>query len=137
MTLSFLAPMTAETAALVSASLLMWVALVHLVMAGGLRSGELVWSGRQPRRLDASLRLRSLVYAMLLLGSALILGTTTGLLSWRIIPGHLVRSATFSVSAVLGVATIYGLGWGSRWERMFFAPITLLGAFLAGWMTLG
>ena len=37
----------------------------------------------------------------------------------------------------LAVAAIYSLFKGSLWERVFFLPITLFGALLAGWLTFG
>jgi hypothetical protein len=44
-------------------------------------------------------------------------------------------SATFSVTAFLGIYFIYAVFKGSRWERWLFAPIVLSGAGLAGWLT--
>lgn len=126
--------MSVSDVALVAGTLLTWVALVHILMGSGLRLGELVWAGRQPRLLDPSLRLRSIGYAIGLFGSATILAMTSGLLS-NPIPGAYVEAANFAVMTFLGLATIYSVSWGSTWERMLFAPITLLGALFAGWMT--
>jgi len=125
-----------ETAVLASSALLLWVAFVHVLMAAGSRSGELVWSGHQPRRLDPSLRARSFGYAVMLVASAWILLSETNVVGLPSVPERWVQSATFVVAAFLGVATIYQLGWGSRWERFFFAPITLLGGMIAVWLTL-
>ncbi|HJQ77788.1 MAG TPA: hypothetical protein VJ948_11085 [Acidimicrobiia bacterium] len=129
--------MTLETTALAIAALLAWVALVHLVVGSGVRVGELVWSGRQPRLLDPGLRARSFIYAILLILSGLVLAIATNAIGWDPIPEQWMRSATFTVTAFLGVSFIYSLFWGSRWERMLFAPITLLGAVFAGWLTFG
>lgn len=129
--------MTLDNIALTIAALLAWVALVHLVVGSGVRIGELVWSGRQPRLLDPGLRVRSFVYAILLLLSGLVLAVATEAIDWTLIPGHWVRSATFTVTAFLGVSFIYSLFWGSRWERVLFSPITFLGAAFAGWLTFG
>lgn len=126
--------MSVSDAALVAGTLLTWVALVHILMGSGLRLGELVWAGRQPRLLNPSLRLRSIGYAIGLVGSATILAMTSGLLSSPI-PATYVEAANFAVMTFLGLSTIYSVSWGSTWERMLFAPITLLGALLAGWMT--
>jgi hypothetical protein len=41
------------------------------------------------------------------------------------------------VRAFLAVEVVYSLFKGSRWERVFFLPITLFGALLAGWLTFG
>lgn len=129
--------MTLETTALAIGALLAWIALVHLVVGSGVRIGELVWSGRQPRLLDPGLRVRSFIYATLLLVSGLVLANATNAIDWDPIPERWMRSATFTVTAFLGVSFIYSLFWGSRWERMLFAPITLAGAAFAGWLTFG
>lgn len=115
--------------------LLGWVALVHLLMASGVRLGELVWSGQQPRLLQPALRVRSFTFGVVLAGSGIVLAFATGLLASPI-PDRWDRSATFTVSAFLGVSFLYCVFAGSRWERMLFAPILLLGSLLAGWLTL-
>lgn len=124
-------------AALVTTALLGWVALVHLLVAFGVRSGELVWAGRQPRLLAPALRARSLAYAIALMASAWVLAIGTGLIESSLIPDRWMRSATFSVAAFLGVAFLFSVFRGSRWERMLFAPIVLLGAGMATWLTFG
>jgi len=126
--------MTAQEAALIASLLLGWVALVHLLMASGLRLGELVWSGQQPRLLEPGLRVRSLLFGLGVVASALVLLYSTGVLDSPI-PARWERSATFAASAFLGVGFLYCLFAGSRWERMLFAPVLLLGALLAGWLT--
>lgn len=126
--------MTAQEAALIASLLLGWVALVHLLMASGLRLGELVWSGQQPRLLEPGLRVRSLLFGLGVVASALVLLYSTGVLDSPI-PQRWDRSATFAASAFLGVGFLYCLFAGSRWERMLFAPVLLLGALLAGWLT--
>lgn len=42
----------------------------------------------------------------------------------------------FAVTAFLGAYLLH-LFRGSLWERVFFAPIILGGAVLAGWLTFG
>lgn len=129
--------MSAESLALAIAALLAWVAVVHLTMAAGVRRGELVWSGRQPRLLDPGLRARSAVSAILLVASGWVLTEATDLVSAEGIPESYMQSATFSVTAFLGIYFLYLLFQGSVWERVLFAPITLAGALLAGWLTFG
>lgn len=129
--------MSSESFAVGSASLLCWIALVHVTLAAGVRRGELVWSGRQPRLLDLELRVRSALSAVLLVASAWVLSEATGLVSTGLIPERYLVSATFSVTAFLGVYSIYVVFKGSRWERWLFAPITLAGAGFAGWLTFG
>lgn len=126
--------MTAQEAALSAALLLGWVALVHLLMASGLRLGELVWAGQQPRLLEPGLRVRSFLFGIGVAASGLVLLFATGVLDSPI-PPRWDRSATFAVSAFLGVGFLYCLFAGSRWERMLFAPVLLLGSLLAGWLT--
>jgi hypothetical protein len=126
--------MTARTAALIASALLGWVALVHLLMASGVRLGELVWSGQQPRLLEPGLRVRSLLFGLGVAGSGIVLVFATRLLPSPI-PARWDKSATFAASAFLGVGFVYCLFAGSRWERMLFAPILLLGSALAGWLT--
>lgn len=129
--------MSAESMGLAAAPLLAWVALVHLTMAAGVRRGELVWSGRQPRLLDPGLRARSAVSAILLVASGWVLAEATGLVPAETIPEVYMQSATFSVTAFLGVYFLYLVFQGSIWERALFAPIALGGALLAGWLTFG
>jgi hypothetical protein len=124
-----------EGLSLLAASLLTWVALVHLVMALGVRRGELVWSGRYPRLLVPSLRRRSLGYAVLLVVSAWILAVYGGAVESSPIPDSWLRPAGWAVTALLSVAVVYAIFKGSRWERALFLPITLFGAILAGWLT--
>lgn len=126
-----------ESLALVTALLLCWVALVHLTMAAGVRRGELVWSGRQPRLLTPELRVRSAISAVLLVASGWVLADVTALISSEAIPAQYEQSATFTVTAFLGVYFLYTVFQGSTWERVLFAPITLAGALLAGWLTFG
>lgn len=128
--------MTAQEAALIASALLGWVALVHLLMASGLRLGELVWSGQQPRLLEPALRVRSLLFGLGVTASAIVLAFVTGVLESPI-PPRLDRSVTFTVSAFLGASFLYCIFAGSRWERMLFAPILVLGSLLAGWLTMG
>jgi len=122
---------------LMAASLLCWVAVVHMTMAVGVRRGELVWSGRQPRLLDPELRTRSALSALLLVASGWVLVEATGLVPASTIPDAYMQSATFAVTAFLGAYFLYLLFRGSLWERVLFAPIVLGGALLAGWLTLG
>ena len=129
--------MSNASLALAAASLLCWVALVHLTLAAGVRRGELVWSGKQPRLLDPELRVRSAVSAILLLASAWVLAEAVGVVSIDVIPDQYMLSATFAAAAFLGVYSIYVVFNGSRWERWLFAPITLAGAGLAGWLAFG
>jgi hypothetical protein len=126
-----------QTSVAIASSLLLWVALVHVVMAAGSRHGDLVWSARQPRRLDPALRARSFVFVVLIVASVGILLSETGWLDLPTVPPQWSMSAMFVVTAFLGVATIYNIGWGSTWERVLFAPIAFLGALLAGWLAFG
>lgn len=127
--------MSIETAALAIAVLLCWVGIVHLALALGLRRGELVWSGRQPRLLAPELRVRSALTALLLAGSAFVLAEAANVIDTGLIDERYRQSATFAVTAFLAVYALYDLFWGTRWERMLFAPISLAGAILAGWLT--
>lgn len=129
--------LTRDIAIIVTAALLGWIALVHLVVASGVRVGELVWAGRQPRLLAPARRARSLAYAVLLLVSGWVLAFGTGVIEGSLIADRWMRPATFSVASFLGVAFLFSVFRGSRWERMFFAPIVLLGAGIAVWLTFG
>jgi hypothetical protein len=122
---------------LLAAGLFVWVAIVHLLMAAGVRRGELVWSGRYPRRLVPALRWRSFGYALLLLLSAWVVAAYGGAFEFAPVPEWWFRSASWSVTAFLAVVVIHSLFKGSRWERVFFLPIALFGALLAGWLTFG
>jgi len=126
-----------EWFSLLAAGLFVWMALVHLLMAGGLRMGELVWSGRYPRLLHPSYRRRSLGYAILLLLSAWVVAAFGGAVEISPVPTAWSRSAGWVVTAFLSIAAIYNLFHGTRWERFIFLPITVFGASLAGWLTFG
>lgn len=112
-----------------------WVAVVYLAMGFGVRAGDLVFAGRHVGRLPREQRWWGLLYGALLLTSGFILLELAGALSTNLIPDSSVRSAGFVVAAVLGVATVFCSVNGSRWERMLFVPITLLGSALAAWLT--
>jgi hypothetical protein len=127
----------ASIAAGVSAALLAWVALVYLVMGFGIRSGDLVWSGRHPGRLPAEQRWWSVLYGIVLLLAGFVLLEMTGVIATGLLRAHWRDSAGFAVGSVLGVAAVLSLAKGSTWERMLFVPITLLGAGLAAWLTFG
>lgn len=129
--------MNVEGFSLLAAGLLIWVALVHVVMAMGVRRGELVWSGRYPRLLAPPLRRRSLGYAVLLVLSAWIVGVYGGAIDRSPFPDTWMRPAGWAVTAFLSIAVIHAVIKGSRWERILFLPITLFGAMLAGWLTFG
>lgn len=127
--------MSNQSLALATAPLLCWVALVHVTLAAGVRRGELVWAGRQPRLLGPGLRLRSALFAVLLVASAWVLAEATGAVTIDVLPEQYLLSATFSVTAFLGIYFIYVIIKGSIWERWLFGPIVLAGAGLAGWLT--
>ena len=114
-----------------------WVALVYLVMAFGVRRGELVWAGRHPRRLPSPLRRRSLLYALLLLVTSVVISILTGVINTGLIPDRWTVPAGFVVTVFLGIAGLVSLTRGSRWERALFAPIILFTAALIGYMTFG
>ena len=126
---------TASSAAVVSALLLGWVAIVYLVMALGVRSGELVWSGRYVSRLPAEQRWWSFFYGAGLIVSAYVLLEMTSVISPGWISDRWLEAAGFGVMGFLTLATVFALFGGSTWERMLFVPITLLGAGLAAWLT--
>lgn len=126
-----------QTVVLVTAALLGWVALVHLVVASGVRAGELVWAGRQPRLLAPALRVRSFAYALALLVSGWIIAIGTGVITWSPISDRWMPSATFCVASFLATAFLFSVFRGSTWERLLFAPIVALGCGIATWLTFG
>lgn len=129
--------MDTQGLSLLSAAFLAWVAIVHVVLALGVRQGELVWSGRRPGRLLPEARWHSGFYAVFLVLSAFVLVALGGLVEFYFVPHRWHRSAGFVVTALLGVASLLSFGWGSTWERILFGPMTLLGAGLAGYLTFG
>lgn len=123
-----------SASAIIAAVLLGWAALVHLGMASGIRYGELVWSGSHVGRLPTEQRWWSVFYGLGLLGSAVVLLHSAEVVEVGFIPTEWTVSAGFVATCLLGVATVVALVRGSRFERMFFAPITLLGGGLAYWL---
>lgn len=119
----------------IAALLVGWVAVVYFSMAFGVRSGELVFSGRHVGRLPAEKRWWGFLYGLGLVLSGLVLLDLAGVTSLHWIPEGLDRSVGFVVAALLGVGTLFGAFAGSRWERMLFVPITLLGSAVAIWLT--
>lgn len=122
---------------MVTAALLAWVALVHFVLAFGVRRGELVWSGRYPRLLTPEYRRRSLGYALFVLLSAWVLAAYGGVVELSPVPERWMRSAGWVITVFLGIAALYSFIRGTRWERLLLGPMALLGSLLAGWLTFG
>lgn len=123
--------------ALVATALMVWVAIVYSVLAFGLRRGELAWGGRYPRLLPSAHRWGSAFYALGLVLSALILAELAGLVHLIDTADGVMRAAGWVVMVFLGVTALFSLFKGSRWERMLFGPIGIIGALLAGWYTFG
>jgi hypothetical protein len=126
--------MDGQSLATIAAGLLLWVATVHIVMAAGVRRGELVWSGRYPRLLPTGLRWRSLFYALALILSGWLLAMLAGVVQTASLE-RWMQSIGFVVTVFLGIAGLMSLFKGSRWERLLFAPFILFGAALACWLT--
>ena len=127
--------LTIPSSVAISALLLGLVAVVYLGMAFGVRYGEHVWAGAHVGRLPAEKRWWSLFYGLGLLGSALVLLDAADVIEAGLIPAAWAMAAGFVVTCLLGLATLFALVKGSTWERMFFAPITFLGAGVAFWLT--
>ena len=123
--------LSTESLTLLAAGLLVWIAIVHLPMAFGVRNGSIVWSGRYPRRLSSELRRRSLYYSLVMIASAWVLASIGGVIDNPLIPEAWHRSAGLAVAVFLVIASFHSFRWGSTWERVFFGPITLFGATLA------
>lgn len=121
-------------AAVMSAALLGWMAIVYFVMAAGVRYGELVWSGRHVGRLPVELRWWGLLYGLGLVICGVVLLDASGVLGTGVIPNSWSEFAVFAVMCFLGLSAVFALLRGSTWERMFLAPISLLGAGLAAWL---
>lgn len=126
-----------QKATIMSVALLGWVVIVYLAMGLGVRSGELVWSGRHIGRLPGEQRVWSLLYGGVLAASGVVLLDIGDVIDTGLLPDRWVPSAGFAVMALLTVATLFKLARGSTWERMLFAPIALLGAGMAAWLTFG
>ena len=124
-----------STAAGVAAVLVAWVALVYLGMGLGLRHGELVWAGDHVGRLPTEQRWWSVFYGVALLASALVLLDLAGVVEVEFVEQHWIVAEGFVATCLLGLATLVALVKGTTWERMFFAPITFLGAGVAYWLT--
>lgn len=121
--------------ALLAAGLLVWIAIVYAALAMGLRRGDLVWAGRSPRLLSAESRWHSALYAIFLVAAAAVIAGLAGYIDFGFVPERWHRSVGFAATAFLGVAAIVSIGWGSRWERLLFGPLTLIGALMAGYLT--
>ena len=130
-------PMEVDQLVLIAAALLVWVAIVYTVLAFGVRRGELAWGGRYPRLLPGPHRIGSAFYALGLVVSAVILAEMAGLIDLVDLPAGVMRAAGWVVLVFLGVTALFSLFKGSRWERMLFGPIGVIGALLAGWLTFG
>lgn len=122
---------------LVATGLLLWVALVYMVLAFGVRRGELAWGGRYPRLLPTPHRWGSAFYALGLVLSAAILAELAGLIDLLALPSGVMKAAGWVVMVFLAITALFSLFKGSRWERMLFGPIGVIGALLAGWYTFG
>lgn len=123
--------------ALLAAALMVWVAVVYTVLAFGVRRGELAWGGRYPRLLPTPHRWGSVFYALGLVLSALILAQLAGLITLIDLRTGVMRAAGWVVMVFLGITALFSMLKGSRWERMLFGPIGIIGATIAGWYTFG
>lgn len=126
-----------EQLTLIACALLVWVAVVYVVLAFGVRSGELAWGGRYPRLLPGAHRWGSAFYALGLVLSAVILAEFAGQIDLVDLADGIMKATGWVVMVFLGVTALFSLFKGSRWERMLFAPIGIIGALLAGWYTFG
>lgn len=124
-----------ELAAMVSAILVFLVAGIYLATAFGVRWGSIVWTGYRPGRLLPDKRLKSLIYGLGLLLSAVGIAVISGVIEMGIISAGLYQSIGFAVGAFLLASGVLSLAKGSTWERMFFAPSLLLGSFVAFYVT--
>jgi hypothetical protein len=123
-----------QTLSLFAIGFLLWIALVHVVLAMGVRRGELVWSGRHPRRLDPGERGASALFAVSLVAAAIALAGLADWIDLSLIPPRWQRPAGFVVMSFLGLSALACFAWGSRWERYLFGPMMLFGAGLVGYM---
>ena len=124
-----------ELLSILAAGLLVWVAIVHLVMAFGARQGHLIWSGQYPRLLTPRFRWRSVVYAVFLLFAAWFFADLGEVIDLSPVPEGWDRSTSWALTGILGIAAVYSIWRGSKWERILFGPMLGFGAVLAGWIT--
>lgn len=122
---------------MLAAGLLVWVAIVHLVMAFGVRQGHLVWSGQYPRLLTPPFRWRSVFYAAFLLFAAWFFADFGGAIDFSPVTQSWERSTSWVLTGALGLASVYSIMRGTKWERILFGPMLAFGAILAGWITFG
>ncbi len=127
--------METEELAVLAAGLLLWVAIVHLVMAFGARQGHLVWSGQYPRLLTPPFRWRSLVYGVFLLFAAWFFAAFGELIELSPVPESWERSVAWILTATLALASLFSIFRGSKWERRLFGPILAFAATTAGILT--
>lgn len=121
-----------HSVALALAAVLVVIAIVYLLMALGVRRGDMVWSGRHPRRLPPEFRQRSLLYAILLVVSAALLLPITGVTDGSIIPDQWIPAVAFVLTTFFGISGLISLTSGSTWERVLFAPVLIGAAILSG-----
>lgn len=129
--------MDTELLSILAAGLLGWVAVVHLVMAFGVRQGHLVWSGQYPRLLTAPFRWRSVFYAIFLLLAAWFFADYGKAIDFSPVVEDWERSTSWVLTGALGLAALYSMWRGSKWERLLFGPMLAFGAILAAWITFG
>ena len=113
------------------------MAVVHFLLAFGLRRGDLVWAGRYSRRLPPDLRRRSLGFGVLLLVSSWLLAELAGFKGLNTIPEKWYQSVGFVITVFFAVTGLYAISRGGRWERRLFGPVLLSAAILAGLLTFG
>lgn len=130
-------PIDIEQLSVVVAGLLILMAVVHFLLAFGLRRGDLVWAGRHSRRLPPDLRRRSLGFGVLLLVSSWLLAELAGFKGLNTIPEKWYQSVGFVITVFFAVTGLYAISRGGRWERRLFGPVLLSAAILAGLLTFG
>ncbi|WP_156157688.1 hypothetical protein [Demequina pelophila] len=113
-----------EVVAWATAAGLAVVALFQVALAAGAPWGDFAWSGRQPGRLPATLRVASAVSAPVLLGMAAVVLLRAGV--WGEGDSTWVTVVAWVVAAMLTLSALGNLASRSPRERAVFGPLSLL-----------
>lgn len=126
--------MSTSSAALTFSALTLVACLFQLALAAGAPWGHLAMGGKYPGRFPPPMRIAAVLQSAILAGLAVIVLARAGL----VLP-QLRQAAGWLIWAVVlfsAVGSLANLATPSKWERILWAPVTLLMLGCSLWVAL-
>ena len=111
---------------IVAAALFAGVAAFQVALAAGAPLGHLAWGGAHDRVLPINVRINSGVAAIMLIFAAIVVLAEAGVTSWSPVPDFLLTPTVWILAGLMLVNTVGNLASQSRFERLVFAPVTIV-----------